>query len=115
MKCTSARRAIDDPTDAVTAADPLYDPVSKPSPNEREFRLEPSATPEIVLFDNLLLAILPANIALVTVPESPVVINVPDVAGSVIWVAPPATAAGVSVIVPDVAPGIAIDRMPPRD
>jgi hypothetical protein len=56
-------------------------------------------------------AILPANIVLVTVPVSPVVTNAPDVAGSVIDVVP-AIAVGVIVIVPEVDPGNAILEIP---
>jgi len=67
-------------------------------------RFPPSAVPEIVLFANLLLAILPANIALVTVPVSPVVTIVPAVAGRAIVVVP-ATAGADNVTVPEVAPG----------
>jgi len=57
----------------------------------------------IELFTSLVLAIEPANIVLVTVPVSPVVITVPVTAGKVI-VFVPATAADAKVIVPDVAP-----------
>ena len=45
---------------------------------------------------SLVSAIEPANIVLVTVPESPVVIAVPVVAGSVKTVPVPATAAGIT-------------------
>jgi len=48
---------------------------------------------------------------LVTVLVSPVVINVPEVAGIVIAVVP-AVAAGVRVTVPEVAPGNAIELIP---
>lgn len=67
-------------------------------------KVDPSAVPDIVEFTNLLLAIDPANIVLVTVPVSPVVTIVPAVAGSAIVVVP-ATAGADIVIEPEVAPG----------
>lgn len=70
--------------------------------------VEPIVTELLI---NLALAIDPANIVLVTVPVSPVVITVPVVAGNVI-VLVPATATGVTVIVPEVDPGIATLKIP---
>jgi hypothetical protein len=63
------------------------------------------------LFNNLALAIEPANIVLVTVPVSPVVITVPEIAGNVIVVVP-AIAEGIKVVVPDVDPDKPILRIP---
>jgi len=59
------------------------------------------------LLESLAFAIEPANMALVTVPESPDVITVPVVAGNVIVVVP-ATAAGCNVTVPEVDPEKAV-------
>jgi hypothetical protein len=64
------------------------------------------------LFTNLLLAILPANIVLVTVLVSPVVTTVPVVAGSVNTVPVPAIAAGTICTLPEVAPGSVTLKMP---
>jgi hypothetical protein len=58
-----------------------------------------------------LLSIEPANIALVTVPVSPVVITVPVTGGKVI-VLVPAIAVGCKIIVPEVEPGRATDEIP---
>lgn len=66
----------------------------------------------IVLLDNLLLAIEPASIVLVTVPVSPDVMAVPVVAGSVNTVPVPAVAAGIICTVPDVVPGNVTLEMP---
>ena len=56
------------------------------------------------LFVNLLLAIEPANIAFVTVPESPVVITVPVVAGRVMTTPEPAAAVALRFSCPLVDP-----------
>ena len=69
----------------------------------------------VLLFTNLALAILPANIVFVTVPVSPVVITVPAVAGKLIAVVP-ATAGAVNVTAPLVEPfntELAIERPVP--
>jgi hypothetical protein len=50
----------------------------------------------------------------VTLPVSPDVISVPDVAGIVMLVVP-AAVAGVTVIVPEVAPGRAMLEIPVSD
>ena len=91
-------------TAIVAAVDPLYDVPVRNEPNVNVAKLLPSEIPEIVLFANLLLAMEPANIVLVTVDVSPVVITVPVVAGNVI-VLVPAIAAACNVTVPDVEPG----------
>ena len=64
------------------------------------------------LFVSFELAIEPANIALVTVLVSPVVTIVPFVAGIVIMVLVPATAAGISSTEPEVEPGIVTESIP---
>ena len=84
----------------VTYPLPLYDvePLN-PVPDVFSVRVPnvpPNYTPDIVLF---------ANIVFDTVPESPVVITVPLVAGNVMVVVP-AAYTGTSVTVPDVEPGI---------
>jgi hypothetical protein len=56
--------------------------------------------PAVVICNNLESAIEPASIVFVTVPVSPEVINIPEVAGIVSVVAP-ATADGTNVTVPD--------------
>ena len=75
-----------------------------PVPIVSTLRFEPNATPEIVELSNLELAIDPASIVLLTVPVSPEVTTVPVVAGNVITVPVPAIAAGITCIVPEVAP-----------
>jgi hypothetical protein len=60
--------------------------------------------PAVVICNNLESAIEPASIVFVTVPVSPEVINIPEVAGIVSVVAP-ATADGTNVTVPEVDPG----------
>jgi hypothetical protein len=59
--------------------------------------------PAVVICNNLESAIEPASIVFVTVPVSPEVINIPEVAGIVSVVAP-ATADGTNVTVPEVDP-----------
>ena len=65
--------------------------------------MPPNATPLMVEFDNLSLAMLPANIVFVTVAVSPVVTTVPVAAGNVM-VLVPAVAVACTVIVPLVLP-----------
>jgi hypothetical protein len=67
--------------------------------------------PAVVICNNLESAIEPASIVFVTVPVSPEVINIPEVAGIVSVVAP-ATADGTNVTVPEVDPGKTIDKIP---
>jgi hypothetical protein len=59
--------------------------------------------PAVVICNNLESAIEPASIVFVTVPVSPEVINIPEVAGIVSVVAPAAD--GTNVTVPEVDPG----------
>lgn len=66
-------------------------------------KLLPKEIPEMVLLANLALAMLPANMVLVTVLESPVVTTVPVVAGMVMVVVP-AVAVANNVTVPLVLP-----------
>ena len=49
----------------VTAAEPLYEVPLKPVPIVSVFKLEPNATPEIVLLANLAFVTLPSSILLV--------------------------------------------------
>jgi hypothetical protein len=76
-----------------------------------EFRTFPDV--EMVL--NLLSAIEPESIVLVTVPESPVVMIVPVVAGIVRTVPVPTTAVGMSCTVPEVEPGRVTLEIPLSD
>jgi hypothetical protein len=66
----------------------------------KEIEVEPMVTEELV---NLALAIDPANMVLVTVPESPVVTTLPVVAGSVM-VLVPAVPVATRLMVPEVEP-----------
>jgi hypothetical protein len=68
---------------------------------------------EIVL--SFVSAIEPASIVLVTVPESPVVMIVPVVAGIVRTVPVPTAAVGISCTVPDVEPGSVTLKIPSSD
>ena len=87
----------------------LVKPASVVSLLPRAIAVVPIVT---LLFASLALAILPANIVLVTVPESPVVTTVPVVAGKVITVLVPAVAAGIICTLPDVLPGSVTLDMP---
>lgn len=106
----------------VTAADPLKLVPLSPSPIVNAFVVvevivpdDPRATVTPLNVTELLvsfpLAILPASIAFVTVPVSPVVTTVPDVAGRVIVVVP-AIATGWSSTVPELEPGRVTDEIP---
>jgi len=83
--------------------------------------MEDAVPPKETLVDPIVMELLaslafeiePANMVSVTVPASPVVINVPVVAGSVIVVVP-AIAAGCSSTDPDVDPGIVTLKIPVR-
>jgi hypothetical protein len=81
-------------------------------PNVNNVPVNALATlPAVVICNNLESAIEPASIVFVTVPVSPEVINIPEVAGIVSVVAP-ATADGTNVTVPEVDPGKTIDKIP---
>jgi hypothetical protein len=73
-------------------------------PNVNNVPVNAVATLPAVICNNLESAIEPASIVFVTVPVSPEVINIPEVAGIVSVVAP-ATADGTNVTVPEVDPG----------
>jgi hypothetical protein len=123
IKVVSARKATVLSTAMVTAPEPLKLVPDKPLPIVKALVvlavmvvLPPRETDcpltVTLLFESLALAMLPASIVFVTVPVSPVVIAVPVVAGRVNTVLVPATAAGITWTLPEVAPGRVTLKMP---